>query len=781
MNRTYAPLHVHSHYSLLDGLPSPQRIVQRAEEIGAPAIALTDHGSIFGIVAFAKAARKAGIKSIPGIELYVCLDDPSIKTVANNKRFHLTVLARNEAGLSALMKLVSETNRPDYFYRKPRINLAGLAEFTAGGNLICLSGCLAGRLSSGLFVDLDEACRISTTTEDPRRVRRLLRDDWKDRAAEIVEQHQRVFGRENFWIELQNEGMAVQQVVVDCLRDLARGMNLRSVATLDAHYACKGDAEDQRLLLYSQMHTTAEAQERLKMRGGDTMAFFHLDTFHIYDLDEMKAQYTDAEIEATLEIADMIRSPEIGRKPCLPKFSNETTERAGCTSDEYLARLCREGAADKLAHLSPKQKKVYWARIERELRVIAEAKLADYFLIVWDACNYVDSRNGPRGKGRGSGAGSLVNYVLGITDVDPIEYGLLFERFYNASRNIPPHFNAGARDFMSWYGENFENLHECDPSAARHTLGRRAKRLKRMSNCSLIRQEAKWIDEHNPRMWCYLSDQLPKDGPLQKHPNPHNSHLAYALGLADELDAQRPVETVEGHVSLPDIDVDIGVVFRGEVIEYLKRRWGEDHVAQMITFGRLQGKAALKEVFRAQPDTARHLMRVKAVKEGKDPNDVAEHPFDVCNDITRHIPDEAMIVDDLRQMREETGDDGYGILRWAVEHVVQVGRAYEWYKPLFDQAMRIEGTKKSQSRHAGGIVIADAPIADLVPLAYDAKTKARVCGLEMGDAETMGAVKFDFLGVTVLDKLWFAERLVNGNGQGPTLDQAHVAHVDGGE
>jgi len=302
-----------------------------------------------------------------------------------------------------------------------------------------------------------------------------------------------------------------------------------------------------------------------------------------------------------------------------------------------------------------------------------------------------------------------------------------------------------------------------------------------MSNCSLIRQEAKWIDEHNPRMWCYLSDQLPKDGPLQKHPNPHNSHLAYALGLADELDAERPVETVEGHVSLPDIDVDIGVVFRGEVIEYLKRRWGEDHVAQMITFGRLQGKAALKEVFRAQPDTARHLMRVKAVKEGKDPNDVAEHPFDVCNDITRHIPDEAMIVDDLRQMREETGDDGYGILRWAVEHVVQVGRAYEWYKPLFDQAMRIEGTKKSQSRHAGGIVIADAPIADLVPLAYDAKTKARVCGLEMGDAETMGAVKFDFLGVTVLDKLWFAERLVNGNGQGPTLDQAHVAHVDGGE
>lgn len=197
----------------------------------------------------------------------------------------------------------------------------------------------------------------------------------------------------------------------------------------------------------------------------------------------------------------------------------------------------------------------------------------------------------------------------------------------------------------------------------------------------------------------------------------------------------------------------------------------------MITFGRLQGKAALKEVFRAQPDTVRHLMRVKAVKEGKDADDVHMTPHDLCNDITQYIPDEASIADELRQARLEQGDD-YGILQWAIHHIEQVQDAYRWYKPLFDQAMRIEGTKKSQSKHAAGVVIADRPIEELVPLTYDAKNKDRVVGLEMYSAEELGCVKFDFLGVVALDKLWMAQDLINNNNSDEILDEGFVDVTD---
>ena len=170
-------------------------------------------------------------------------------------------------------------------------------------------------------------------------------------------------------------------------------------------------------------------------------------------------------------------------------------------------------------------------------------------------------------------------------------------------------------------------------------------------------------------------------------------------------------------------------------------------------------------------------MKVRAVKEGKDADDINMTPHDLCNDITQYIPDEASIADELRQARAEQGDD-YGILQWAVHNVEQVQDAYEWFKPLFDQAMRIEGTKKSQSKHAAGVVIADRPIAELTPLAYDAKNKDRVVGLEMYNAEDMGAVKFDFLGVVALDKLWKAQDLINGNNEDEVLDEGLVDVAD---
>lgn len=252
--------------------------------------------------------------------------------------------------------------------------------------------------------------------------------------------------------------------------------------------------------------------------------------------------------------------------------------------------------------------------------------------------------------------------------------------------------------------------------------------------------------------------------------NPNNSYVMWIVDKVDKIDFDKSPIINPGHISLPDIDTDIGVVFRSEVIKYLKNRWGEEYVAQMITFGRLQGKAALKEVFRAQPDTVKHLMKVKALKEGKELDDINITPHDLCNDITQYIPDEATIADELEQIRKEQGDD-YGILQWAVHNVEQVQTAYEWYKPLFDQAIRIEGTKKSQSRHAAGLVIADRPIAELTPMTYDAKNKNRVVGLEMDSAEAMGLVKFDFLGVVALDKMWEAQRLINGCDEENILDE----------
>jgi len=512
------------------------------------------------------------------------------------------------------------------------------------------------------------------------------------------------------------------------------------------------------------LHTTKEQQEYRRQTTGDVMDFFVSDNYYIPSYDEMRQKFTEAELQTTLDIADQIEYSSLGHNPYLPIFTNDESKELGLDSNEYLKYLCIEGAKAKLTHLTPEQKKTYWARLQRELIVIMEAGLADYFLIVWDACRFVDSKNGPRGKGRGSGAGSLVNYLTGITGIDPIEYGLYFERFYNMSRNIPPHFDVGQTTFMSWMSDNFELLHTRDVDAERKTVAEQlAKRMRqyKIEFTGVMREEVEWIDDKNPRMWMYLYDMI-QSKPAE---NPANSHLAYGLGITiagkDELDVNKKVKIHAGHISLPDIDTDIGVVFRNEVIAYLKERWGEEYVAQMITFGRLQGKAALKEVFRANPDTVKHLMKVKALKEGKDANDINMTPHDLCNDITHHIPDEATIADELRQTRAEQGDD-YGILQWAVHNIDHVQDAYEWYKPLFDQAMRIEGTKKSQSKHAAGVVIADRPIAELVPLAYDAKNKDRVVGLEMNDAEAMGAVKFDFLGVVALDKMWKAMDLING-------------------
>jgi len=766
---SFVPLHVHSHFSLLDGLSTPQKIVKRAKDIGAPAIAITDHGSISGWIELQKHSKKMGIKPIFGIELYMCKDDPSIKTPENNKRYHLTVLAKNEKGMKELMKLVSESNRPDYFYRKPRLDLKNISNFTKGGDLICLSGCLAGELSENLFTDTKQACIYGADTGYIQNVRNLLKPNWRDISSEIIEKYQRAFGKENYFIELQTEGMVAQMVAVECLRETAKALDIPTVATLDSHYTCKGDADDHRILLYSQMKTTQEEQDRLRKSGEDSMAFFYLDNFYIFSRDEMGEFYTDKEIDQSLIISDMIKTSSIGRQPCLPKY----TVPDELSSDEYIKKLCIETAKEKFKDFDENKKKVYWDRLKRELSVIEEAKLADYFLIVYDACKFIDDNKAPRGKGRGSGAGSIVNYLLNITQIDPIEYNLYFERFYNVSRSIPSHFDLGPVKFMQWLSDNYDNITKQKIDDARSTIINVVRshiknyKPKNLNN-KILTEERDWIDKNSPKMWLYImhcSEQ--KD-----FVNPSNSHIAglFCLKVEDKngmasvdygIDFSKPVKINEGHISLPDIDTDIGVEFREKTIEYLINKWGEDKVSQMITFGKLMGKAALKEVFRAQPDLVRHLMKVRAEKEGKDPNDINMTPFDLCNEITSLIPDEASIIDELQHMRDETEED-YTILNWAIDNIDKMKEYYQWFKPLFDTAMRLEGTKKNQAKHAAGLVISNVPISELVPMTYDPKNKTRVVGFEMSSAEAAGCVKFDFLGVVALDKIDYAQKLING-------------------
>lgn len=750
----FCPLHCHSYYSLLDGLSSPKDIVLRCKELELPAVALTDHGSIAGLVEFHNAGKKYGIKTISGVELYICLQDPLIKNNDNNKRFHLTVLAKNKDGFNDLMRLVSETNRPEFFYRKPRINLDKLSPYVKNGNILCLSGCLAGELSSSLFIDVNQACKMSLKEAD---IEKLLLPNWKQVGSEIIKKYQGIFGKDNYMIEIQDEDMPVQKVVIKCLRELAENLGIKKVGTQDSHYTKKEDAEDQRILLYSQMRTTQEEQEVLKESDGDTMAFFHLNTFYIYGQDDADSKYTQDEVENSLLIADICNSFNPSRSPCIPKYKE--SENSTKDSNDILRDICINNAKTKLKSLDPKKKKIYWDRLQQELSVIKEAGLADYFLIVWDACNFVDKMHGPRGKGRGSGAGSLVNYLTGITKIDPIEYDLYFERFYNASRNIPAHFDVGKIPFMTWYEQNFEKLYLLDDQKREDMIMdkmRKAFADGRKVNNEKILKEISWINNNNRRMWSYIADAESSDD------NVSNSCIAWVLSITDTIDNNKDVVVKEKHISLPDIDTDIGIEFREKLIEYLMQKWGYDRVSQMITFGRLQGRAALKEVFRSQPDTVKHLMKVRAMKLGKNPNEISERPIDICNEITKFVPDEASIADELQQIREETDNEDYGILQWSIDHIDYVKDAYQWFKPLFDQAMRLEGTKRNQSKHAAGIIITPQPIEEIVPLTYDANSKNRICGLEMDTAEKLGCVKFDFLGVAALDKIKFAERLVNG-------------------
>jgi len=610
--KKYVPLHVHSHYSLLDGLSKPSQIANRCLEIGAKSCAITDHGTISGCVQFYDTMKKHKIKPILGCEIYVSSNDSLIKKPENAKLSHFLLLAKNKKGWDSLIKLVSFSNQENRYYHKPRIALDEIQQFL-NGNIIGFCGHLGSTIANIISKSKDNS---------------VIKD-----GVEFVAKMRDYFGDDNFFLETQlmdQENNPDQLSVSNIVRDIANKTKCRVLCTPDAHYCRKEDSIDQRILLCNNLKTTLidinkKCLNNEKVPMG---TFFTSDNYHILSQEEINDIHTEEEIETTQIIDSMCEEYDILSPPRLPPYDCP----GGQDPAEYLRQLCRNGWAEKIANNVPKdQHEVYVDRIKRELDVLQGANLSSYFLTVVDIVNYVKSNGWLPGPGRGSAAGCLVSYLIGITSIDPIKYDLIFERFYNAGRNT-------------------------------------------------------------------------KD-----------------------------------RVSMPDIDVDVPINKREEVIAYIKSKYGDDKVSQMITYNTMKGRGALKEVLRVYGNIG----------------------FEEMNRITKNIPDEAKIADELQEMKEETGESS--IIRWALEN--NVDKLKEWcyidntgqfQGPLakrFEQAIRLEGTKSNQSKHAAGVVISSDPLKDICPMILDTKNKKQIAGMEMQDLEAIGVIKFDILGIAMLDKI----------------------------
>ena len=619
--KKYIPLHVHSMYSLLDGLSKPEQIADRCEEIEVKSCALTDHGNIAGAIKFYAAMKKKGIKPILGCELYISDNDATIKEKENRSLTHFLVLAKNYEGWRNLIRIVSESNRPEHYYFKPRLDLKKLGEMM-DGNMIGICGHLGSTLAAKL---MDDDTIIS---------------DWKKVGTNCINQYKDIFGKENFFLESQlmdKDNLPIQSHLTDCIRELSHLTETKTICTPDAHYCRKSDAVDQRVLLCNNIKTTfPEINRKLSVDESVPMGcFFTSDNFHILSQEEIRELHTEEEIDNTNLVDSMCEEYDILSKPHLPPFPCPE----GYDDAEYLRQLCRDGWKTKIAKQIPESEHgVYVDRIKYELDVLQGADLSSYFLIVQDIVNHVRDNSWLPGPGRGSAAGCLVSYLIGITNIDPIKYNLMFDRFYNAGRN-----------------------------------------------------------------------------------------------------------TAE-HISMPDIDVDVPINKREDIIQYIKDTYGENKVSQMITFNTIKGRGALKDVLRVYGNIS----------------------FDEMNKITKNIPDEAKIADSLQSMKDATGESS--IIRWTLEN--NSDKIKEWCSidkngelqgPLakrFEQAIRLEGVKSNQSKHAAGIAISSEPLSQICPMVYDSKNKQMIAGMEMQDLESIGIIKFDILGVAMLDKIMTIQNLL---------------------
>lgn len=601
----YTPLHVHSHYSLLDGLSKPIQIAERCKDLGISSCAITDHGSLSGCVSFFQTMKKASIKPILGTEMNICDADASIKTSENNEISHLIILAKNITGWKNLIKLVSNSNQQSFYYHKPRLSVENIKSQNTEG-LLCITGYRGSTLS------------VKSENDD------------LNTGIRHVSELQDIFGKENVFLSTQPFDWS--GILNSKIRELSKKTGAIVAVGTDAHYAQQIDAIDQRILICGNLHTTIPDISKKIISGENSPItnFFTSDAFFIWDEKQLQQNIPEEEIKNTSLVSDMCENYDILHKPELPEFIKD--------EPEHLRQLCRDGWKNRNMN-SKTNSDIYVDRVKHELGVLQDANLSGYFLIVQDIVNYVRSNAWLPGPGRGSAAGCLVSYLLGITNIDPIEHDLIFERFYNAGRNTA------------------------------------------------------------------------------------------------------------NRVSMPDIDIDVPMTKRDNIISYIKNKYGDNKVSQMITFNTMKGRGALKEVLRVYGGLS----------------------FDEMNRITKNLPEETKIAEDLQEMKDSTGEAS--IIRWALENNPETFK--EWcylendelagpFAKRFEQAIRLEGTKSNQSKHAAGIAISAQNLDEICPMVYDSKSGNAIAGMEMQDLESLGVVKFDILGIGMLDKIMNIQSILRG-------------------
>ncbi len=576
----FTHLHLHTEYSLLDGACDVYKLVDRVAALGQKSVAMTDHGNIYGAVHFFDAAKAKGVKPILGCELYISKKDDHRAPGEGDENNHLLVLAQNEEGYRNLIRITSEASLHG-FYRKPRVSKRYLAEHSAG--LIGFSGCLSGELCEELVAGRYE------------------------KAKSVAQQYEDIFGKGNFFLEIQDQGLEDEKKIHEALFRLERELDIPLVATNDSHYLCGEDSHAHDVMLCVQTGAKVHDKERFR---------FDSDQFFVKSADEMVLTFKDSPdvLKRTQEIAERCNLK-------LAKIDNPFPEFAvpeGHTIDSYFEQVCREGLKKRL-DTAVRQLELrgvlrtplheYESRLNFEIGIIKQMSYSGYFLIVWDFIKYARDHGIPVGPGRGSATGSLVAYAMEITNIDPMQNVLLFERFLNPER-----------------------------------------------------------------------------------------------------------------VTMPDIDVDFCQNRRGEVIEYVTRKYGREQVAQIITFNTLQTRAAIKDVGR-----------------------VLDVPFADVDKISKLVPN----VLNISLADSIASEPGFNELAKADPRVDDILKV----------AARLEGLARNCSIHAAGVVISPEPLKNLVPL-YKTSKDEIVTQYDMNGLDKLALLKMDFLGLTTLTLIHDAVNLI---------------------
>ncbi len=572
----FVHLHCHSEFSLLDGAARIEGMVKSAKELGMPALAVTDHGTMFGLIDFYRAARAAGVKPILGCEVYVAPRSRFQKEVRrDDSQYHLVLLAKNDTGYRNLMRLVS-SGFLEGFYYKPRIDRELLEECSEG--LIAMSACLAGEIP-GLIIKGEI-----------------------EKAYEAARYYRDLFGEDNFYLELHDHGIPEQKIVNEALLEISRAEGIPMVAANDVHYLSKSDAKVHDVLLCIQTGKTVDETDRMKF---DSEEFYFKDA---EEMDKLFSSYPDA-VSNSLRIAERCNVEKDFTERYLPEYHLPEGKDPDC----YLQELCDEGLKKRYKVVTPEMEE----RLQYELRVIQQMDYSHYFLIVWDLIEYARQAKVIVGPGRGSAAGSLVAYSLGITNIDPLKYSLLFERFLNPER-----------------------------------------------------------------------------------------------------------------ISMPDIDIDFCDDKREKIMQYVCEKYGQERVAQIITFGTMAARAAVRDVGRA-----------------------LAIPYAEVDRLAKLIPVEVKMT-----------------IKKALEQSRELQSLYqeEPYRHLLDTSMAVEGMPRHASTHAAGVVIAEEPLINFVPL-YKTTDSTVVTQFPMNTLEDLGLLKMDFLGLKTLSII--GEALEN-------IEKRHGTEID---